>query len=257
MPNIDKYSVSTVPLEMFFNQTNLSQGTGFIWQTENDFFLITNWHNVSGKNPFTGKHLSNTLAEPNIVRAWWNVRGQLGSKRSVDHPLRDNNDRPLWFVHPAHGRKVDVVALPVSPNDHLEAYPITAMEQIDLQIEIGMDVFVLGYPFGIAQQGGLPIWKRASLASEPEVAGAGGDLHMLLDTASRPGMSGSPIIRRSWGTALMANGGVGMMTGSATKFVGVYSGRIMAQDPLDAQLGIGWPASLVGEIVAGKRGDDP
>ncbi|WP_176478440.1 serine protease [Mesorhizobium sp. WSM3876] len=254
---IDSYSVSTVPLEMLFNQTNLSQGTGFIWKVGNDFFLITNWHNLSGKNPFTGKHLSATLAEPNAVRVWWNVRDKLGHKAGIEHSIRDNDGHPLWYIHPVHGRKIDVVALPISPTEQVEPYPINAMENADLQIQIGMDVFVLGYPFGIAQPGGLPIWKRASLASEPELAGATAERHMLLDTGSRPGMSGSPIIRRTWGATTMANGDVAVVTGSATKFVGVYSGRIQGPDPLDAQLGIGWPGALVPEIISGRRRDDP
>lgn len=257
MPAIDVYSVSTVPLEMFFNDTYLSLGTGFMWKVDGQIFLITNWHNVSGINPFTGKHLSNTLAEPNSIRVWWNTRGQLGNKFAMNHPIRDGEGRPLWWIHPKHGRKVDVVALPISPSDQAEPYPINTMDNFaNLQVQVGVELFVLGYPFGIGP-GGLPIWKRASLASEPELAGASQDLHMLLDTASRPGMSGSPIIRRTWGTAPMADGGVAMIAGgSATKFVGVYSGRIQAQDPLDAQLGIAWPAALVSEIVSGGRLDD-
>lgn len=257
MPAIDPYSVSTVPLEMFFNDTYLSLGTGFVWRMENDLFLITNWHNLSGKNPFTGMHLSNTLAEPNSIRVWWNLRDQLGNKIAVSHPIHDNEGRPLWWIHPQHGRKIDVVALPVFPTDQVAPYPIIDMENVDLRVEVGMDLFVLGYPYGIAQ-GGLPIWKRASFATEPEMAGAGEDLHMLLDTASRPGLSGSPVIRRTWGAAPMTDGSIAMFAGgSATKFVGVYSGRIHAQDPLDAQLGIAWPAALVTEIVSGGRRDDP
>ncbi|MDX8499876.1 trypsin-like peptidase domain-containing protein [Mesorhizobium sp. VK4C] len=257
MPDIDLYSASAVPLEMYFNQTNLSQGTGFIWQVDAEFFLITNWHNLSGKNPLTCKHLSPTLAEPNAVRVWWNLRNNLGRKGAIDYPIRDSGDLPLWFVHPVHGKKVDVVALPLLPPDDADPHPINTMPQLDLLTTIGMDVYVLGYPFGMVQSGGLPIWKRASLASEPAVAGtAGAELNMLLDTASRPGMSGSPIIQRSWGTTMMANGDVAVVTGAATKFVGVYSGRIQGSDPIDAQLGIGWPPFFVTDIISGKRRDD-
>ena len=45
-------------------------------------------------------------------------------------------------------------------------------------------------------------------------------------------------------------------SGHRNKFVGVYSGRLAAADPLDAQLGIAWPASLVSEIVSGQKRDD-
>lgn len=47
------------------------------------------------------------------------------------------------------------------------------------------------------------------------------------------------------------DGGIKTETGSiATQFVGVYSGRRASSDPLDAQLGLAWPASLVIEIIA-------
>ncbi|TGS65556.1 hypothetical protein EN844_19370 [Mesorhizobium sp. M3A.F.Ca.ET.201.01.1.1] len=122
---IDSYSVSTVPLEMLFNQTNLSQGTGFIWKVGNDFFLITNWHNLSGKNPFTGKHLSATLAEPNAVRVWWNVRDKLGHKAGIEHSIRDNDGHPLWYIHPVHGRKIDVWRCQYHPQNRWNLTPST------------------------------------------------------------------------------------------------------------------------------------
>ena len=65
-----------------------------------------------------------------------------------------------------------------------------------LRIEIGMEVFILGYPFEIKPPA-YPVWKRGSIASEPQLALLTTD-YMLVDTASRPGMSGAPVIRRSW-----------------------------------------------------------
>jgi hypothetical protein len=125
-----------------------------------------------------------------------------------------------------------------------------------LLLAVGSDVFVLGYPFGIGP-GALPIWKRGSIASEPEMTAIINQNHIFLDTASRPGMSGSPIIKRSWGTHFYENGDIKTETDSiATRFVGVYSGRMVSNDPLDAQLGLAWPAALVTEIVAGRKRDN-
>jgi hypothetical protein len=70
-----------------------------------------------------------------------------------------------------------------------------------------------------SQQGA--VWKRGSIASEPEVFSPG-QLYMLVDTASRPGMSGSPVIRRSWGTHQMKGGGVALGAATAIEFVGVF-----------------------------------
>src|SRR5437773_905449 len=113
---------------MYFNETLLSQGTGFVWNSSNRSFLITNWHNVPG------------------------------------------------------------------------------------------------YPYGLAGAG-FPVWKRGSFATEPGISPAI-QLHMFIDTASRPGMSGSPVIRRSWSTHLLEGNSISMGAATGTRFVGVYSGRL-------------------------------
>jgi len=249
MPSIDEYSVAAIPIQMLFNATELSVATAFVWHTDAGHWLITNWHNVSGKYPNTGKHLSKTAAEPNKLRVWFNVKNQLGNKIAKEINVRDANNSPLWLVHPVRGKNVDVVALSIPTYPAVEFYAINELPQMDLVTQIGVDVFVLGFPFGIGS-GGLPIWKRGSIASEPDLAGIM-QPHLYVDTASRPGMSGSPVIRRSWNTRSMANGGTVMNGTAATKFVGVYSGRTATSDPLDAQLGLTWPGSLVPEIIAG------
>jgi S1-C subfamily serine protease len=246
---IDEYSVASFPIEMFFNETNLSIGTAFTWEQGGKHYLVTNWHNLSGRDPNTGKHLSSNAAEPNQIRAWFNKKDELGNKVAKTIEIRDGNNSPLWLVHPEHKNKIDVVALPLEPFADVEMHPINTKSGLDLALRVGMDVFVLGYPFGIGP-GGLPVWKRGSIATEPELSPEN-QLHVLIDTASRPGMSGSPVIRRSWATHMIEGGGVIMGTSTESKFVGVYSGRIASLDPLDASLGLMWPASFVSEIVSG------
>jgi hypothetical protein len=197
--------------------------------------------------------VSKTAAEPNRLRVWFNQKAQLGNKVAKFIPIRDRDGAPLWFVHPSHGNKIDVVALPIENFSDVEMYAINALSNDDLVVEVGMDVFVLGYPFNIGPAG-LPIWKRGSIASEPGITPLA-QLPVFVDTASRPGMSGSPVIRRSWGTHALADGSTSMGLGAATKFIGVYSGRLASQDPLDAQLGLTWPASYVPEIVSGAKID--
>ena len=250
---IDEYSLAALPIETLFNDTSLSVGTAFVWSQDEKHFLITNWHNVSGKDPRTGRHLSKTAAEPNKLRVWFNQKNELGSKIERIISIRDGAGNPLWFVHPIHGNSIDVVALVLTKDPEIEPFPINRMSTTDLLIQVGMDVFILGFPFGIGP-GGLPIWKRGSIASEPQLAPRE-QLHIFVDTASRPGMSGSPVIRRSWGFHMMSGNNVSMGTGTATKFVGIYSGRLTSSDPLDAQLGFTWPAFYVPEIVAAAKVD--
>lgn len=253
MPTIDQYSVAPRPIEMLFQKTCLALGTAFAWKQGSNHYLITNWHNLSGKDPRTGQHLSSTNAEPDCIRVWLNKRDSLAQRVPVIVPVRSSEGQPLWWVHPVFGCKVDVVALPIKPPAGIDMHPINEMPTLNLNLEVGQDVFVLGYPFGIGPFG-LPIWKRASIASEPQVID-GADPHMLVDTASRPGMSGSPVIRKSWNTHQLVTGDIQMGTSSACRFVGIYSGRLATNDQNDAQLGIVWPAALLPEIIEGTKAD--
>ena len=238
---------------MMFQATALALGTGFVFANDGTFFLISNWHNFSGKNPATGAHLAATGAEPDRLLIWWNAKNQLGAKFSAEAMLRDKEGRPLWLVHPVHGRQIDVAALPIIPHSGAEPYPINQMPSANLAVKIGSDAFILGYPYGIGPSG-LPIWKRGSIASEPLLAGATDQRFILVDTASRPGMSGSPVIARTRGASAMEDGSTAIM-GEATRLIGVYSGRLVTNDPLDVQLGMVWPINLVSEIIAGSTRD--
>src|SRR5258708_2610550 len=166
---IDQYSLAAIPIEMFFNDTFFSSGTGFIWKAIDQFCLITNWHNASGRDPNSDKHLSATAAEPNRIRVWFNAKSAIGNKVAKFINIRDAGGKPVWLVHPDHGNKIDVVAIPIPDSADVEMYPINAMDNTNLQLSVGMDVFVLGYPFGIGAPG-FPVWRRGSFVSDPAIS---------------------------------------------------------------------------------------
>lgn len=113
-------------------------------------------------------------------------------------------------------------------------------------VHVGSDVFILGYPFGITGGEKLPIWKRASIASEPAID-LDGLPKIFVDTASRPGMSGSPVILKQRRQATIIQGN--LISRYSMRFIGIYSGRIGSNDQLQAQLGIVWKAHVIDEII--------
>ncbi|KAA0695634.1 serine protease [Neorhizobium sp. P12A] len=115
-----------------------------------------------------------------------------------------------------------------------------------------MEVFVLGFPFGVDPPG-YPVWKRGSIASEPDLARLTTD-YMLVDTASRPGMSGAPVIRRNWSFPQSAEE-QSPAAKPSTRFVGIYSGRLKTDTSDEAQIGLVWDASFINEIIAGDTRD--
>lgn len=190
--------------------------------------------------------------QPDMLKMPLNTRIMNFGKQTYEMRIRDADNNPLWYVYPRRQRGCDVVAvpLPIREDDPIvNMYPINVLRsEFDLTIRIGMDVYILGYPFG-NQPPGFPIWKRGSIASEPDLTRIGTG-YMLVDTASRPGMSGAPVIRRSWSGHLVNDGSVALGSNTPqTKFVGVYSGRLHTVDPSDAQLGMVWPATDIDDII--------
>jgi S1-C subfamily serine protease len=238
-------------LELLFDDTVLSTATGFFWSHPSGPFLVTNWHVVTGKHPETGKHLSSHAGEPNRLRAYVTPSDNLGAKRACDVKLHGADGRPLWLVHPDQKEGVDIAIIPVRlPADaHMQA--LNQMTAAPAKLFVGDDVFVLGFPLG--PRDGMPIWKRASVATEPD--GGGPSDPMLIDTATRPGMSGSPVIWRGAQYFAEANNTWVHTTGNVSRFLGIYSGRVAAKDTIEAQLGLVWRASLIEEIIAANRRD--
>ena len=116
----------------------------------------------------------------------------------------------------------------------------------------GLDSFVLGFPEGMLGGARFPIWKRASIASEPDIDID--DLPKLyVDTATRNGMSGAPVYLQKSG--LITPEGKTMKEsyfGVAYKFIGIYSGRI-GEDAFNAQLGIVWKEKAILETIHGNQ----
>jgi len=149
---------------------------------------------------------------------------------------------------------VDLVALPLdyeSLKTKVTLLPVNELASGEIAVMIGMDVFILGYPFG-SKPPGFPVWKRGSIASEPDLVRLSTGYY-LVDTTSRPGMSGSPVILRSWSNHILESN---MWTISndhlpIDRIIGVYSGRLQ---PTDAQIGIVWHVEYIDQIIdVGKR----
>lgn len=165
---IDRYSLASILMILYFDNTKISTATAFFYLHEGAHFLVTNWHNCSGRHPQTGNHLSEkTAAEPNRIEVGLNIASQIGTKANASLSLRDEEGKPLWWVHPELGRNVDIAVLPIADDDRFDFYAVNMLAASPMKISVGMDVYVVGYPLGPGD--GFPIWKRASVASEPDL----------------------------------------------------------------------------------------
>ena len=272
----DSLSLASYHLKMIPNGTEecLATGTGFFYELENTYYLITNGHNVTRINPETNLRTCSSIAFPSKIRLSLRYfipdseikeKGYVGHK-SVDIDLYDDEDliKPTWFVHEKFQYNVDVIAIPFIKKDELPiGYIINPINSFNFQeqfyLEPSDDVFVIGYPFALNGGKQTPIWKRGTIATEPSI-NLDGFPKFLIDTSTREGMSGSPVIlqrvgHHSFGT----NGQITNkdIFGRIRAFVGIYSGRIgVNKDDTDnnfkTQLGIVWKKDVIEEILRAK-----
>lgn len=253
MTEIDPFSLVTVPVRQLANGQPMKSATAFVWKHDHQYYLITNWHVVTGRNFYTGD--LETTVRPEALHAQFNLAIGTFAKRQWNIRLRDDEGRALWLVYPVHGHRIDVVALPLPMRGDeflLDMYPINSIISKPLRIRVGMEVFILGYPFG-DDPPAFPVWKRGTIASEPDLVLLSSG-HYLVDTASRPGMSGAPVILRSWTNDYVEGGMRALSDQAATNLIGVYSGRLVASSE-EAQIGLVWHESYITDIITGRTRD--
>lgn len=255
MPNmIDPGSLVTSRLRFFYRETELGSGTGFFTKYQGKVFLITNWHNVTGRNTETLQPISERGGIPDRMKILIGCRGHVGEWGELEIPLykdmheNDPPEAPVWLEHAVPRRpQIDVVAIPIDVPDWAEVRTSDTVNTAPkMLLRVSTDVFVLGYPREISGGRGFPIWKRASIATEPDIDLDGPK--MLIDTATREGMSGGPVIAVAHrGFEVKSNMFIAT-SDHGYRFVGVYSGRL-GSDEMKAQLGIVWKARVVDEIL--------
>lgn len=80
MTTLDPFTLTTVPLEQYFGETRLGQGTGFMWQIGEQYYLVTAWHVLTMRDFFTGQNLRPDAGRPNVLRTLSNIRTGLFSR---------------------------------------------------------------------------------------------------------------------------------------------------------------------------------
>lgn len=247
---------SVTPLVLARGTTELSRGTGFFLKVKDQWFLVTNWHVLSGRDPRNGQPLSKTGAIPDTCHfsllsydgknlVWFRKEFSLGD------PLAGS---ARWQQHAEHGQAVDIGVVAISDPMPLQVRDMLDPEGHDdhMWVDLGGEVFLPGYPLGLTAGGAMPVWKRGSLASSTEF-GDGVTKYVLIDTATREGMSGSPCLAISKGTYFRRASDSMKMTRVDDPFrwrlMGIYSGRINPSDSFEAQLGIVWRKELIMETI--------
>jgi hypothetical protein len=247
--SIAQPSVQSLHIQPLRGGTPVASGTAFVVRgRQGKYYLITNRHNVLGRNS-ENKPLGQFSQIPDALRVYHNVHGQLGSWTAIDEALYSSPGQPRWLEHPTFGRRVDVIALELSLSANVAFYPHdqTAASVSNVAIRVTTELSIIGFPFGLTGGGKLGVWSRGTIATEPDIDFDDLPL-MLIDSRTRQGQSGSPVI--FWATSSFETkeeGAAMFGGGSISLLMGVYSGRVNAE----SDLGLVWKARIIDEIIDG------
>lgn len=285
-------SNSVVHLSMSFNEVELAVGSGVLYQRNGAWFIVTAWHNITGRHAETLKLLSPNLAIPSLVTALISCRVTTESRVSYARipftiPLEDQG-KAIYFIHPQAWPRVDVVAIPLDvgriyPTEMstmngqklVMRLPLISPENqfglsrgidciqdaergqrtlngldIGQMLSLGDDLFIMGYPKGMADLYGQPIWKRATVASDPQ-RGIDKLRKFYVDCASREGMSGAPAIFYHKSGNISHGGAMAIGMGPLAYLHGIYASRVGKTTDFEAQIGTVWGRGAIDEIIDG------
>lgn len=234
----------------FKSATELGGGTSCWYTLNDDLFLITNRHVVinEAENYFPDELRLLLHIDPNDIR------------RNADFaiPLYSNG-KPQWREHPIGGPDVDVVALPVDKTKVQPQFFVKALNPENhipnnVDVSIGADVQVIGYPLGFHDDiHNLPIVRNATIASVYPVPFQGHP-YVLIDSRLHRGTSGSPVMTKPTTMVSYTDGSTGMHNAPVSFFMGIHSATldIKGRDAnIDEPLGLNivWFAGLIPEII--------
>jgi hypothetical protein len=289
-----KYSDTSFRLIARFESFS-ALGTAFLFWSGAEHYLVTAWHNLTGRNFVTKQSIAKwhpvtiEVELPIEISAHEieheDFRGDLGVQKCVVQ-LYANGERPVWLVDEKLGSAVDIAVIPISTiaeqyksqdrevsnclnllnktpeytTYHKQRIRFLSHSKPDFKgsLHVTDDVFAIGFPSGVSGGLGSAIWKKGSIASEPEFD-FGKRRCFLIDSATREGLSGSPVVGRYLNPSIAIEGSEATIIGNRLGFCGVYTASLI--DPavehrlFSAQLGIVWKISIIDDIITkGKVG---
>lgn len=269
--SFDAVSLCCTPVEVLTasgSEDRLSHGSGFFWQKDGVPYLVTNWHVVSGRNPFTNDHLDgvNCTTPHRIKFAGRGLTYDKGELVFQSKPVvvswGEDMIEMLRTPPVVEGEAIDIWATPVLPGStfgkgsvlnhegasRATCYINESITNDPIKTGPGSECFILGYPLENYEGLMVPIWKRGAISSETNL-GVMEKPIFLIDAATTEAMSGSPVIRRVK-TGVVRNADNGLLIESySDQLIGVYAGRLKSKALDRVNIGYAWYSWLIDEVI--------
>lgn len=251
---IEIETAATCKLRMSRGTNVLSSATGFMVSDGDAYYLVTALHNFTGRHFFTGACLDqDRLATPDCFELTCTVTRGEGQAKSWTVPKIELFDpetqQPFYYFDTtSNGADIAVVEIKPQQNDW-QIVSLTDAPQHNWDVSCGGDAFALGYASAL-DVSGTCIWKKVSIASEPDLAVQNRKL-TLIDGLTFSGMSGGPVfIKQSNGS--VASGNWEQVTGTPIHILGVYGGRYETDAEKSGMLGYYWPMDAAWTLIKNK-----
>jgi len=261
-------SFSSVKIDLFSKAgVRLKSASGFVVEAGNRYYLITNWHVVSGEQ-------QEPDTKPYVLKTSIHIHGGerdkpalfiMGMRKRLTVQLYDDNNSPRWIEYRTKDENqypVEIVALPIQEDltlrllsgsiaginiekgswgeyrDYWTKISAISISAIDTAVEYGPPdpVHIIGYPMGWEPEGtektSSAFWRTSFIASEIYEPGMRRADTFFIDPCAPAGMTGSPVIG---------------MKNDRMKLLGVYSDLSTAE--FGANAGLVYGAWFVKELI--------
>jgi hypothetical protein len=253
MELISPFSFCVLSIEaLCLEKKVIAPATAFLIQTAGRQFLVTNFHVLAGRHPYTD------FGEltPEFLRVKYRIEipgSELPKLQVVEHALFDEDRNPLWVSLPVEKRR-----LPVEGNGIKLAVDVGILEVFDIPQKTGHLSFtrphefhiepleriaIIGYPLNLSGTEDLPIWLSGTVASD--LANRPYRKCMFVDARSRPGSSGSLVVLKTAGASQYYPGGIMDRKGNHSYPIGIYSGRVTKE----SEIGLVWHWNSIEQLL--------
>lgn len=242
---VDPLSLSSLKILILHDTVPIGSATGTVLLKGSHHYLLTNRHVVLACAEDKDRNDVGGWLCANKLKITYLRTDHHGWTQGIED-LYDPGNHKRWMEHPtvqtpsgaAPGSSVDLIALPLTQIQGADLSPLDlGLAEKKILLGPSESVSIVGFPLGGGANEGLPIWKNGTIASDLALDFDGKE-QFLLDTTSRPGMSGSPVYAKRTSSYSEAPGL--LVAGSATKFLGIYS-----EQSERAEIGIVWKAIAV------------
>lgn len=274
---ISPISLFPIHIEMMRNDKKIGDGTGFIFYhlVHETHFLITNYHVLTARIPTDPARLLEGYPDSPDELRWSALRKDNKEAFLGGVDLLSENGIN-WIEHEDRAKGVDIVALKIIFDDDTLVMSQEKLGLVDdIALEVGAELFIVGFPFGLGVGDFFPLWKKGTIASEPLIK-PNGLSRFYIDATTMPGMSGSPVFAMEERRCIDLKGESAAAfhqyeAGEATaldlfdrlevasleksyskkyfRLVGIYSGRLV-DGKKDPSIGIVWNYELIEQMFS-------